>query len=254
VLADSAAAAAALSRAGIRRLLVLRLEPQLRHVRRALGADSQLALLHQPLGPLQLLADQVCERAVQRCCLPPDAPLPRDRAEFEACAERGRPELYEEAMRVRDVARRALEESRRAQTELAARPDGVDPALAEDCAAQLDELAGGRLVEAAPDPWLDSLPRFLAAVRRRIARLPQARGAAGQGQYEFREWRATARTLLAQASRRSDIPPEVERLRWMVEEFGVSLFAQELRTSLPVSAKRLTRQLEAARAALGASA
>ena len=254
VLAESEAAAAALTRAGIRRLLVLRLEPQLRHVRRALGADSQLALLHQGVGPLKLLADQVCDRAVQRCCLPADAPLPRDRAGFEACAERGRPDLYDEAMRIRDVARRALEECRQARAELAARPDGIDPVLVEDCAAQLDELAGGALIAAAPDPWLDSLPRFLAAARRRIAKLPLSRGAAGQAQYEFREWRARSRALTETAAARGAVPVDVELLRWMVEEFGVSLFAQDLRTSLPVSAKRLGRQLEAARAALGASA
>ncbi len=254
VLAESEDAAAALSRAGIRRLLALRLEPQLRHVRRALGADSQLALLHQGVGPLKLLADQVCDRAVERCCLPADAPLPRDRAGFDACAERGRPGIYDEAMRIRDVARRALEECRRARAELAARPDGIDPALAEDCAAQVDQLAAGAFVAAASDPWLDSLPRFLAAARRRIARLPLARGTSGQAQYEFREWRATSRALSEQAASRGKTPVDVELLRWMVEEFGVSLFAQQLRTSLPVSAKRLGRQLEAARAALGASA
>jgi ATP-dependent helicase HrpA len=32
--------------------------------------------------------------------------------------------------------------------------------------------------------------------------------------------------------------------RWLVEEFKVSLFAQELGTAVPVSAKRLDQQLE----------
>ena len=40
--------------------------------------------------------------------------------------------------------------------------------------------------------------------------------------------------------------PERERLRWMIEEFRVSLFAQELRTLQPVSAKRLDEQLRLA--------
>ena len=39
--------------------------------------------------------------------------------------------------------------------------------------------------------------------------------------------------------------------RWMVEEMRVSLFAQELKTRLPVSAKRLAEQLERARKAAG---
>ncbi len=36
--------------------------------------------------------------------------------------------------------------------------------------------------------------------------------------------------------------PELDQFRWMVEEFRVSLFAQQLGTSLSVSAKRLEKQ------------
>jgi ATP-dependent helicase HrpA len=41
--------------------------------------------------------------------------------------------------------------------------------------------------------------------------------------------------------------PELQQLRWMIEEFRVSLFAQEMRTVLRVSEKRLGEQLEKAR-------
>jgi len=37
------------------------------------------------------------------------------------------------------------------------------------------------------------------------------------------------------------------QLRWMIEEYRVSLFAQELKTMMKVSDKRLSEQLEAAR-------
>jgi hypothetical protein len=40
---------------------------------------------------------------------------------------------------------------------------------------------------------------------------------------------------------------ERERLRWMLEEFRLSLFAQDLRTLQPVSTRRLDEQLQAAR-------
>jgi ATP-dependent helicase HrpA len=35
--------------------------------------------------------------------------------------------------------------------------------------------------------------------------------------------------------------PKLEDFRWLIEELRVSLFAQELRTPLPVSAKRLQK-------------
>ena len=38
--------------------------------------------------------------------------------------------------------------------------------------------------------------------------------------------------------------PQVEQFRWMLEELRVQLFAQELRTPVPVSVKRLEKQWE----------
>jgi ATP-dependent helicase HrpA len=38
--------------------------------------------------------------------------------------------------------------------------------------------------------------------------------------------------------------PELVRYRWMLEELRVSLFAQELKTSIPVSIQRLEKQWE----------
>ena len=43
----------------------------------------------------------------------------------------------------------------------------------------------------------------------------------------------------------------LRELRWMLEEFRISLFAQELGTAQRVSAKRLERQLEAVEKADG---
>jgi ATP-dependent helicase HrpA len=83
--------------------------------------------------------------------------------------------------------------------------------------------------------------------------LRAARGPALDSQYELRQWRATVAALQAEdRKRRSSQPEALQRLRWMVEEYGVSLFAQDLRTSVPVSAKRLRQQLDAARAAASA--
>jgi len=38
--------------------------------------------------------------------------------------------------------------------------------------------------------------------------------------------------------------PQIEQFRWLLEELRISLFAQELRTPVPVSVKRLHKQWE----------
>ena len=41
--------------------------------------------------------------------------------------------------------------------------------------------------------------------------------------------------------RQGGVTPEIEQFRWLLEELRVSLFAQELRTPVPVSVKRLAK-------------
>ena len=50
--------------------------------------------------------------------------------------------------------------------------------------------------------------------------------------------------LQAQPPRSQAVRQEIETFRWMIEEFKVSLFAQELGTAMPVSPKRLDQQLQ----------
>jgi len=105
-------------------------------------------------------------------------------------------------------------------------------------------------VAATPDPWLDRLPLYLRAVARRVERLRGAGREQLKQQWDFRQWRTEAVALVARGGGDAPCPEPVETLRWLVEELGISLFAQELGTLAPVSTRRLLRQRDAAMAAL----
>jgi ATP-dependent helicase HrpA len=88
--------------------------------------------------------------------------------------------------------------------------------------------------------WLRHYPRYLQAMRVRLSRL----GAGGHVRDEklmaeitpyVRGWKE----LVARQKELGLNPAKVDEFRWHTEEFRVQLFAQELRTSVPVSAKRL---------------
>ena len=53
---------------------------------------------------------------------------------------------------------------------------------------------------------------------------------------------AKLNALAAQPPKSTEARQQLEQFRWMVEEFKVSLFAQELGTAFPVSPKRLDEQ------------
>ena len=50
--------------------------------------------------------------------------------------------------------------------------------------------------------------------------------------------------LSAQQRIATSSTPRSQRLQWLIEELRVSLFAQDLRTAVPVSEKRIQEQIE----------
>jgi ATP-dependent helicase HrpA len=91
---------------------------------------------------------------------------------------------------------------------------------------------------------LPHLKRYLRGMLRRIEVLPlePARDAAAMSrvaimQAEYEDVRARL-----SPERRND--EALQRVRWMIEEFRVSLFAQRLGTAHPVSEQRIRRALD----------
>ena len=108
---------------------------------------------------------------------------------------------------------------------------------------QLSQLVSADFITRTPAAQLAHMPRYLKAVVARIDKLRSdpARDA---------RLMAEMAPLLAQYSRaRSALkgsPDQgLDEFRWLLEELRVALFAQELRTPMPVSAKRLQKAFDA---------
>jgi ATP-dependent helicase HrpA len=92
-------------------------------------------------------------------------------------------------------------------------------------------------------PWerLQHLPRYLKAAALRLDKLraDPARDARLAGELAALE--QPYRREVAQRLRQGALDAPLEQFGWLLEELRVSLFAQELKTPVPVSAKRLAR-------------
>ena len=116
-------------------------------------------------------------------------------------------------------------------------------------AAEVDALVPRRFLEEVPFAQLPHLPRYLKALMLRIER------AANNPPKEAERVKLVA-PYVAEARRLRTTPPATpearqiaEEFRWLVEEYKVSVFAQELGTAKPASPKRLDELLERLRAA-----
>ena len=111
-----------------------------------------------------------------------------------------------------------------------------------DMTAQLLALFETKRLVETPTQYLSYYPRYLKALLNRAERL------SAQGIKDEKSMAMLALQLERLAKGKRDYPglevlsPAAVQFRWMLEEFRVSLFAQQLGTKLPVSAKRLDQQ------------
>jgi ATP-dependent helicase HrpA len=245
--------ASIVSRGGVLRLLSLALAPTMRTLTRELGSDRELMLLHHAVGPAKRLPTDIIERALLRASLPAEAPTPRTQAQFEAARERGAGGLASAARELSECVQSALALNLQVAQALDALSPALDAKLIADLRRARARLVYPGFVAQTPDPWLDSLPRYLRALGRRISKLPGAQGAAAKSQNDLLvRWERYEALHALALSRDAEQPKALQELRWLTEEYAVSLFAQELKTSLTVSPKRLDDAQNAARRAVDA--
>ena len=116
---------------------------------------------------------------------------------------------------------------------------GFARASYDDLREQLDALLTPGFLREQPATRLAHYPRYLKAMRLRGERLRQDPAKDQQRMLQVMPyWRAWLQHRAAGTD-----AAELAELRWLIEEWRVSLFAQELKTAEPVSAKRLAKAL-----------
>ena len=235
-----------ISRTGMVRLAILALPQQAKYVSKRMADDRDLVLLSRGLPLRQALTEAVTERAFRECFVPSDAPAPRDAQSFAKVLEERRSQLSEVADRLATIVTSTFREWRAVRSALDGLRSGSFADAAADIEAQLKLLLPPDFIESTPRPWLDYLPRYLKAIARRIERLPPNIRRDAELAAKVKPFTAALRALMAEPTI-TGIRPELDQFRWMIEEFRVSLFAQDLKTMLRVSDKRLSEQLALAR-------
>ncbi|MEN6458973.1 MAG: ATP-dependent RNA helicase HrpA [Thermoguttaceae bacterium] len=112
----------------------------------------------------------------------------------------------------------------------------------DDIRGQIDRLMDPQAFSRTPWAWLRHYPRYFRAICGRLESLPAD---VARDWEKFAEFQPRWRLYLEHVERSQPhglVDPELIHLRWMLEEYRVSLFAQKLGTAIPVSPKRLEQQ------------
>jgi ATP-dependent helicase HrpA len=93
-----------------------------------------------------------------------------------------------------------------------------------------------------PPQWLRHLPRYLKAEQRRWQRNLSRGAEAAQILVEIRQITSRRRQLQKQMEAQLRLHRGLQDLSVWIEEYRVSLYAQDLKTAVPVSAARLEQR------------
>ncbi len=121
-------------------------------------------------------------------------------------------------------------------------PARYQPAT-EDITHQIQALAGSGFLTATPWTWLQHFPRYFAAIKARCEKVPGNEVKDREAFEDVKQYWSTYLQLECDQKAIAMVSPELVTLRWMIEEYRVSHFAQKLGTSVSVSPKRLSKQL-----------
>lgn len=237
-LLDSLEGATLALRAGLHRLITLRLRDKIKYLKRNLPGLQTMGLHFVSLGTHDELRDDLIDATVARAFLGDD-PLPRDQSVFETRFEQGKNQLVPLANELSEMAGQILEAYHQVRKLLNGDiPLGWQEAVA-DIHEQLDSLVYKGFISRTPYEQLAQLPRYLKGIETRLQKLKHAPDRDRQRRSEIAQlWENYKRQATFNAERAVH-DPELETFRWLLEELRISLFAQELKTAQPVSVKRL---------------
>lgn len=224
-------------RRGIIRLLLLKVPSPSRYVLDHLNNKEKLVFTQNPHGSVESLIQDCSMAAVDK--LVPEA-LPFSKAEFDALYERVRAELIDTVFQVTAIVEKVLSGTRRINKEIKSASSMALINALNDVKMQLSQLVYPGFVAGTGYAQLAHLPRYITAIEQRLEKLRAgnlARDNVAMLNVQTLEDEYDAALDLLVSGMRT--PPLLASVKWMLEEFRVSLFAQELGTAYSVSEKRI---------------
>ena len=227
-------------RPGLRRLLRLTVPSPVKALEKKLDMRTRLMLGSNPDGSLAALLEDCADAAIDAL-----APAPVwTKADFAALRQRVVSGLPPTTADIVGRVEKVLAALREAEVAVPAKAPAAQADGIADIRAQLATLTPKGFVAAAGAARMGDLARYLTAISRRLERLPHAIGADHERMARIAAVQDAYDELLQAISPTRAGGEDVREIAWMIQEFRVSLWAQQLGTPRPVSEQRIYRAID----------
>ncbi len=237
---DSAEEAAEAHRAGLLRLFMLQFKEQVKYFEKNVPGLTQMGMQYMALGSNDELKQQIIALTFERACL--QEPLPTTPNAFKSRCGDSKARLGLVMQEVCRLVGSVLTEWQAVMKKLPAFKSHA--AAMQDIETQVKRLMGKHFIAETPFERLHHFPRYLKAVQVRLDKLKSNPARDAQLLAEYTPLWTNYERRFIQLAKLGSVDPQITQFRWLLEELRVSLFAQELKTPVPVSTKRLQKQWE----------
>ncbi len=163
----------------------------------------------------------------------------RTEQQFEQSLRENKAELMNIANTIGNSVVQALADYAQIKQKIAGFPQ-QEPAV-QDVQQQLTRLFYQGFLTLTAYEQVRHFPRYLKAITARMETMLQQPAKDQQKMQEMAKFQQWFWQSVEKRQKNELVNPEGEAFRWMIEEFRVSLFAQQLKTPYPISAKRLEK-------------
>ncbi|OMH39733.1 ATP-dependent RNA helicase HrpA [Motiliproteus sp. MSK22-1] len=232
--------AAASHKRGVVRLLQLQLGPQISQLRKKLPHWQQSELLFAKVGNKDALWQDFLDAVVERTFLQ-QKPLPRTKEQFSEALSTGKGSFIEQGNLLAIQLYEIMSAYHKLKKSLSGTVSLDSVVVLNDIKSQLSHLVFVGFLSSTPPVWLNRYSFYLKAVELRLEKyqrdLNQQRFYSEQLTAFWQRYEKLAEVAVVKAGELS----ARETYRWMLEEYRISLFAQQLGTVSTISSKRLDK-------------
>jgi len=240
-LFDSEAKAQRANQNGLRRLVLLNVPSPIKYLQQSLPNKAKLGLYFNPFGQVKDLIDDCIACAVDSILQ--SEITPQDANAFEVQKEKVRAELADRTLVITQLVEEVLTLAHGVSKKLKGKIDLTMLVAQGDIKSQLERLIFPGFACQVGEQKLPDLKRYLQALQKRLEKLPVNPNQDRLNTIELHELEQRYLTLCKTMLSNEKESAELAEIYWMMEELRVSLFAQQLGTAYPISAKRVKQKL-----------
>ncbi len=240
----TADAAAAATRAGVLRLVLLGVPSPSSYVQQHLTSQEKLALAASPYQSAAALIED-CRAAVVQQTIDATAPggVVRTDADFARIRDAVSATLVDELFSCVSLVARILTRSRDVERGIKSQNSLALLGPLNDIRTQLSGLLHPGFVSAAGTQRLAHFPRYLDGMLDRLKTLANEPGKDRTRMSEYERMARAFEDAGGTIPPAAGAPAALVETRWLLEEYRVSVFAQRLGTAQPVSPQRIMKAL-----------